>query len=75
MLTHRSCTADATSDIGSRVKVAIGAEGQRLDDADAKEREEVQAKINELQSKGFLKRQGYVAASNSDFQRIFYEKS
>jgi hypothetical protein len=75
MAADHSCTADAFSDIERRVRDVIKGEHRGSESAEARQIAEVQAKIEELKAKGFLKRQEYVAANNSDFQRIFSKKS
>jgi len=72
---HHSYTADVTSNIGTRVELSVSNAKRLSDEADNKQRDEVQAKIEELKAQGFLKRQEYVAATTSDFERLFLKRS
>jgi hypothetical protein len=65
-----SCTADASSNVVSRLSEALDRAQKGLERVASSQIEEVQAKIDELKEQGLLKRQQYAAATDADFQRI-----
>lgn len=68
-------TADATSDVPSRLERAVQDARNRSGHARMRQLDEVQKRVEQLRQRGFLKRQEYAAPTTADFQKLFMSKS
>ena len=74
MTTHSSSTAVATSEISKRVAGALREATERRSDEEAARIERLRARIEDLESRGFIKRQEYSSPSTGDFERIILHR-
>ncbi|MGI9345861.1 MAG: hypothetical protein ACR2PW_06320 [Gammaproteobacteria bacterium] len=70
-----SYTVAASSDLAKKLKKVIDDSATRsIDTGRAHKLQEVQRKINDLRSRGLLKKQEYFSASTSDFESKYYSR-
>lgn len=67
-----SYTVDATSELAKQLQKAVDSAEKSIDTCRAKKLQEVQKKVDDLKSRGLLKKQEYVSVSTSDFERRCY---
>ena len=66
-----SSTADATSDLNQRISEAITQSEKILDASSVKKIREVQDQIDDLRSRGFLRKQEFKSMGTSEFERLY----
>jgi hypothetical protein len=69
-----SYTADAISGVVNKLGSALEKTTKSLETKRAKNLQEIQKRIDDLKSRGLLKKQEYVSFSTSDFERRYYNQ-
>ena len=71
MTTHSSSTVVATSDVPERITAALR---KVTEDRSDKQIARIQARIKDLEARGFIKRQEYSAPTTVDFERTIIHR-
>jgi hypothetical protein len=71
MISNTFSTADATFDIEKRVKEAIQQSSSKLSSERLARLKGIKLHVDDLNSRGLLKRQEYSSLSSADFNKIF----
>jgi hypothetical protein len=71
MTTNLSYTVAVTSDLAGEVAKAIAEKEQSVDKARWIRLQEIQKRVNDLKSRGLLRKQDYISVSNADFERRY----
>ncbi len=68
-------TAGATSEVVDKLGSALDKSAKSISTNRAKKLQEVQKRIDNLKSRGLLKKQEYVSVSTSEFERRYYSSN
>ncbi len=74
MTTHSSSIVVATSDISDRVSGAVRKASEVRSNDQVARVERLRARINDLEARGFIKRQVFSSPTTGDFERILHSK-
>ena len=72
MTQHSSSTADATFDLGSRMRETLDERRSQLGTDRVARLARVQQQVEKLKKRGLLKKQRCVVVTTSDFEKKFY---
>jgi hypothetical protein len=75
MITHSSSTAADTSNVDERVARAIEGALAGRTDSQAARVEQLRVRIQNLEARGFIKRQEFAAPTTADFERRLFHKT
>jgi len=72
MTQNLSSIADVTSDLGSRMRATLDNRKSQLEIDRALRLERVQQKVDDLKSRGLLKKQRCIITTTADFERKYH---
>jgi len=71
MNTDHSYTADATSDLSDRLKEAVSKSAESIQPERSEKLQRVQKRVDDLKSRGLLKKQEFVRTTTAEFERRY----